>query len=66
MFSIFQACCLNFDRALCELFGPQLTLSNELSLALQFAKMNIEQLVSVAKYAVPAQIAAIDAQITEG
>lgn len=63
---IFQACCLNFDKALCELFGAQLTLSNQLSLALQFAKMNIEQLASLAKYEMPEHIAAIDAQITEG
>jgi hypothetical protein len=63
---IFQACCLNFDKALCKLFGTQLTLSNELSIALQFAKINIEQLALVGKYEVPAHIAAIDAQITEG
>ena len=63
---IFQACCLNFDKVLCGLFGAQLTLSNELSLALQFAKINIEQLAASGKYQVPASIAAIDAQITEG
>jgi len=63
---IFQACCLNFDNALCKLFGSQLTLSNDLSLALQFSKMNIEQLALVSNYQLPAHIAAIDAQITEG
>lgn len=64
--SLFQACCLNFDKVMCDLFGPELTLSNQLSLALQFAKLNIEQLTSVGKYEVPASIAAIDAQISEG
>lgn len=63
---IFQACCLNFDKALCELFGDQLTLSNDLSLALQFAKMNLDQLTTVNKYNVPDHIAAIDALITAG
>ncbi len=63
---LFQACCLNFDKAICQLFGPQMTLSNDLSLALQFAKMNIEQLATAASYDVPAHIEAIDAQITEG
>lgn len=64
--AIFQACCLNFDKAICELFGDQLTLSSELSIALQFAKIDIEQLEIVAKYEVPAEIAAIDALITDG
>lgn len=63
---IFQACCLNFDKALCEFFGQKLTLSDELSLALQFTKKNIAQLSSIYKYEVPAHIAAIDAQIMEG
>jgi hypothetical protein len=63
---IFQACCLNFDKIVCSLFGSQLTLSNELSLALQFAKMNIEQLAATGKYQVPAHIAAIDAEIIGG
>lgn len=64
--TIFQACCLNFDRTLCNLFGSQLTLSHELSLALQFAKLSIEQLELTGKFEIPADIAAIDAQITEG
>ncbi|MGO6946871.1 DUF3644 domain-containing protein [Rhizobium johnstonii] len=63
---IFQACCLNFDKVLCDLFGEQLTLSNDLSLALQFAKMNLEQLTTVSKYDLPQHIAAIDALITQG
>jgi hypothetical protein len=28
----FQACCLNFDKAICDLFGSRSTLSHELSL----------------------------------
>lgn len=64
--TIFQACCLNFDKTMCDLFGAQLTLSNDLSLALQFAKMNIEQLAVTNRHNLSPEIAAIDAQITEG
>lgn len=64
--TLYQACCLNFDKMLCQLFGADLTLSKDLSLALQFAKLSIEQAKELNKYDVPADIAAIDALITEG
>lgn len=63
---IFQACCLNFDKAICDMFGARMTLSSDLSFALQFAKMNLEQVTTVNKYEVPEHINAIDAQLTEG
>ena len=63
---LFQACCLNFDKALCELFGSQLTLSHDLSLALQFARLNIEQTSMVNQYEIPEGIAAVDAHLMEG
>lgn len=63
---IFQACCLNFDKIICDLFGGRLTLASDLSLALQFAKPDIEQMSLLSKYNVPSHIAAIDAQIVEG
>ena len=46
---LFQACCLNFDKALCDLFGNQLTLANELSFALQFTRMDVEQIACLNK-----------------
>lgn len=64
--TFFQACCLNFDKTLCELFGEKLSLSNDLSLALQFAKMNIEQLAIVNSHNLSPEIQAIDAQIMDG
>lgn len=64
--SMFQACCLNFDRAICELFGERLTLSSDLSFALQFAKLNLEQATTLNKYELPPHIDAIDAHVTEG
>ncbi len=63
---LFQACCLNYDRAIQDLFGEQLTLSNELSLALQFAKPNIEQLASTNSYELPPDIEALDAMLLDG
>ena len=63
--SIFQACCLNFDKALCDLFGEEKTLKNDLSFSLQFAKMDFEQLAQVQSYEVPASIQALDKQIDD-
>lgn len=63
---LFQACCLNFDKVLCELFGERLTLANELSFALQFARLNIEQVTTLNKYEIPNHIEALDARLIEG
>lgn len=63
---LFQACCLNFDKALCDLFGAQLTLSHDLSIALQFARLNIEQTSMVNQYEIPEAVAAVDAYLMEG
>lgn len=63
---LFQACCLNFDKALCQLFGEHLTLASELSFALQFAKMNLDQVTTINKYELPPHIDAIDANVTAG
>jgi hypothetical protein len=64
--SLFQACCLNFDKAMCDLFGKSLSLSHELSFALQFTKMNLEQLTTLNRYEIPAHIDAVDARLAEG
>jgi hypothetical protein len=48
------------------LFGERLTLANELAFALQFARMNVEQLTTVNKYEIPAHIEALDARLSEG
>ena len=63
---LFQANCLNFDKTIRALFGDKLTLSNDLSLALQFAKPSIDQLSSLMTYDVPAEIAALDARLQDG
>jgi len=63
--SVFQACCLNFDSKLCELFGDTKTLKNELSFSLQFAKLDFSQLTELQKYDVPEEIEAIDKAIED-
>jgi Protein of unknown function (DUF3644) len=63
---IFQACCLNFDKIISDLFGSALSLQGELTFSLQFAKMTIEQLSDLQKYAIPEHIQALDARLQEG
>jgi hypothetical protein len=65
-FDLFQACCLNFEKVICKLFGDRLTLSHDLSFAIQFTKMNLEQLSALHPYEIPAHIDAIDARLNEG
>ncbi len=63
---LFQANCLNFDKVMCDIFGEELTLSHELSFALQFSRLNIEQLATLNRYEVPPHIDAVDARLLEG
>jgi hypothetical protein len=63
--SLFQANCLNFDKAVCDLFGARLTLQGELSFSLQFAKANLEQLKELGKHDVPPEIAALNKEMLE-
>jgi hypothetical protein len=64
--SLFQACCLNFDKILQELFGKALSLQNELGVALQFARLSMDQIVELQKYEIPDHIEALDARLREG
>ncbi|WP_298937868.1 DUF3644 domain-containing protein [uncultured Ruegeria sp.] len=63
--SIFQACCLNFEKTICMLFGPDVALSNDLSFSLQFAKMDFDQLVQVQDFDVPEHIRTLEKQLDE-
>lgn len=38
-----QACALNFDFYICQLFGEKYNMSNELSLAIQFSPLSLKQ-----------------------
>ena len=64
--SLFQACCLNFDKIMCDFFGDKLSLQKDLAFALQFARMNVEQLSILGKYEIPEHIEALDARLSRG
>ncbi|MGD9616184.1 MAG: DUF3644 domain-containing protein [Alphaproteobacteria bacterium] len=64
--TLFQACCLNFDKVMRELFGEELSLQNDLAIALQFAQLTLDQLAAVQKYDVPDHIEALDARLKKG
>ena len=59
--SLFQACCLNFDKTLVAWFGPRISLQQDLGVALQFGKLDLEQLAQLSAYDVPPNITALDA-----
>jgi hypothetical protein len=62
---LFQANCLNYDRAIRKLFGDEAGLQTSLSVALQFGQMSINQLSNLQKYDITESIEAIDAAIAE-
>lgn len=63
---LFQACCLNFDKILCTIFGEAVSLQNELGFAIQFARLNMEQIATIQKYEIPEYIEALDARLKDG
>jgi hypothetical protein len=60
---LFQSTCLNFERALTELFGPRLTLGHELGFSLQFAKMTTQEIATLQSFDLPPHISALDASL---
>ena len=61
--SLFQACCVNFENTLCDLFGKHLSLHPNLSFALQFARVSLSQISETQELAVPANIQSLDARL---
>lgn len=64
--TLFQACCLNFDKALVEFHGERVSLRHNLSIALQFGKMALEQVAQLNQFDVPENIKALDAALSAG
>jgi len=60
---LFQANCLNFEKALTQLFGPRLTLGEDLGISLQFAKLTTEEIATLQGFDLPEHIAALDASL---
>lgn len=62
-FSLFQACCLNFDKTLVSMCGEDCSLADHLSLALQFAKLDIDQIATAQAFDLGGHLEAIDARL---
>lgn len=60
---IFQACCVNFENKICDLFGTELSLQANLGFALQFSRVSLEQISDTQELAVPVHIQALDARL---
>jgi len=62
-FTLFQACCLNYDKTISEWFGERVSLQGDLAFALQFARLSMDQITTIQKYEVPQEIEALDAML---
>ena len=60
---LFQSTCLNFEKALTDLFGPRLTLGHELGFSLQFAKLSTDEIATLQGFDLPEHIAALDTNL---
>lgn len=60
---LFQACCINFENYMTDWFGEHLSMSKELSLALQFVRLSKEQVVQIEATNFPKKIKAIHDEI---
>lgn len=60
---LFQSTCLNFEKALTDLFGSRLTLGHDLGFALQFSKLTTDEVSTLQGFEVPEHIAALDASL---
>lgn len=60
---IFQANCLNYENQLTQCFGARLSLSSEISFALQFSGLKIGQVHQMSKASLPEKIKAINSDI---
>ncbi|MCZ7676751.1 MAG: hypothetical protein M5U35_14005 [Roseovarius sp.] len=63
---IFQANCLNYERQLTDLFGERLSLVDEISFALQFSGLRVNQISEIAKSKLPEAIKSINKEIFNG
>jgi len=59
-YPLFQANCLNFEEAIKELFGQELSLGDSLSLALQFSKLSLDQMSTLQKFDISPALDAVE------
>lgn len=60
---IFQACCMNFESVIVEHFGERLSLSSEVSFALQLSGLSVGQALSMSQIKAPKHIDSINKEI---
>lgn len=60
---LFQSCCLNFEHYMTEWFGNHLSLTKNLSLALQFVRLSKEQITQIEGTNFPEKIKSIISEI---
>lgn len=60
---IFQACCMNYENSIVNLFGNRLSLGEEINFALQFSGLSIGQAEEMAKADLPEQIKSVNSEI---
>ncbi|MBT2131310.1 DUF3644 domain-containing protein [Aliiroseovarius lamellibrachiae] len=63
---VFQACCVNYEKKIVELFGERLSLSKELAFSLQFSGISIEQSETMLRSELPQAIKAINSEVFDG
>jgi len=59
----YQACCLNFEKTIVSMFGQDFSLQSELSYALQFSKLHLDQLTESHDHDVPDNIKALSSSL---
>lgn len=64
-YGIFQANCLNFENTICDLFGAQLSLGQELNYALQLSRLSLDQTKAMQKADAIGPIEDIDAELAK-
>ena len=63
---LFQANCLNYEKTIVRLFGQRLSLSAEMSFALQFSGLSMGQATELIKSDLPLAIKSINAELFNG
>lgn len=63
---LFQACCMNYEKTIVDLFGERLSLGSEINFALQFSGLKIGQAEEMAKSDLPDVIKAVNSEIYRG
>lgn len=65
-YDIYQSCAINYETWITKLFGNRLSLGTDLAVAIQFSKIQLDQVSNLHSFEVPARIQALDAALING